>query len=258
MARYVLTLLVMILKSSASLRGAFLLQAVFMAVNNLLYFVVWWVLFERFDQVRGYRMHDMLLLDGVCCIGFGLAVLVCGGLRELAAQIADGELDGLLTQPKSVLLRALMSRSWAAGWGDVISGAILLALALRADVVQVSAALLAVVCSASVVVASAVLFQASAFWLGRTESAARSAFEFMLMFSMYPPTLFGPQLKLVLFTLIPAGLVAYLPCELVREPSLTSACVASAAALLYCAFAVGVFQRGLRHYASGNHMTTWG
>ncbi|HEX6241873.1 MAG TPA: ABC-2 family transporter protein [Polyangiales bacterium] len=258
MAKYLLTLLWMVLKSSVSLRGAFLLQALFMALNNLLFFVVWWVLFERFEQIRGYRMPDMLLLYGVSCAGFGLAVLVCGGLRELAARISDGELDGLLTQPKSVLLRALMSRSWAAGWGDLISGALLLAFALPADPLRLSATLLAVVCSASVVVASAVLFQASAFWLGRTESAARSAFEFTLAFSLYPPTLFGPQLKVVLFTLIPAGLLAYLPCELVRDPSLVTASLVCASALLYCAFAVGVFQRGLRHYASGNHLTIWG
>src|SRR5690242_6053113 len=112
MTKYLLTLLAMILKSSFSLRGAFLLQALFMALNNLLFFVVWWVLFERFDDIRGYRLQDMLVLYGVCCAGFGLAMLLFGGLRELAARIADGELDGLLTQPKGVLLRALMSRSW--------------------------------------------------------------------------------------------------------------------------------------------------
>jgi ABC-2 type transport system permease protein len=255
--RFVLALVGMIFKSSVALRAAFLLQAAFMALNNLLFFTVWWVLFQRFEQIRGYRLEDMLVLYGVCCGGFGLAMLLCGGLRELAARITEGELDSLLSQPKGVLLRVLMSRSQASGWGDLVSGVLLLALALPPRLTHTLAVVLALACSAVVVVASAVLFQASAFWLGRVEGAARSAFEFTLMFAMNPPTLFGPGLKLVLFTVLPAGLMAYLPCELVRAPSLASACWVLAGTFVYAAFAAGVFERGLRHYASGNHMTTW-
>jgi ABC-2 type transport system permease protein len=257
MSRFPLALFGMVLRSSLALRGAFLLQACFMALNNLLFFALWWILYERFGQIGGYRLPDMLVLYAVCCCGFGLAVVVCGGLRDIAAKVADGDLDALLTQPKSVLLRVLVSRSDASGWGDLLSGGLLFALSAPFELWRSAAMLLAVLCSASVYVSAAVVFHSSAFWLGRVEQTARTAFEFTMMFSLYPPGLFGPGLRVVLFTLIPAGFIAYLPSELVRDPSLISVALATAGALGCVALARFVFARGLRHYGSGNRMTSW-
>src|SRR5688500_9897809 len=110
------------LRASVALRGAFVAQVALMALNNLFFFSTWWILFERFGDVRGWRMPDMLALYGVSATGFGVAAALCGGMFELSRLIAEGELDALLTQPKSVLLRAIASRSRASGWGDVLSG----------------------------------------------------------------------------------------------------------------------------------------
>ena len=257
MLRFPFALFWMVLKSSVALRGAFLLQVCFMALNNLLFFGLWWILYQRFDQIRGYRLPDMLVLYSVCCCGFGLAVVMCGGLRDIAAKIADGDLDPLLSQPKSVLLRVLVSRSDASGWGDLVSGVVLFALAEPFDVWRSAALLLATVCSASAHVAAAVAFHAAAFWLGRVEQTARTMFEFTMMFSIYPPGLFGPGLRVVLFTLIPAGFIAYLPCDLVREPSLLTAALATLGAAACVIVAGFAFDRGLRRYESGNRLTSW-
>lgn len=257
MLRFPLALFGMVLRTSVALRGAFLLQAGFMALNNLLFFGLWWILYQRFGQIRGYRLPDMLTLYGVACCGFGLAVVVCGGLRDIAAKIADGDLDVLLTQPKSVLLRVLVSRSDASGWGDLLSGVSLFALAGPFEVWRCAALLLATLCSASAYVAAAVTFHSAAFWFGRVEQAARTAFEFSMMFSLYPPGLFGPMLRVVLFTLIPAGFIAYLPCDLVREPSGVHAALAILGAAACVSLACFVFARGLRRYESGNRMTSW-
>ena len=70
----------------------------------------------------------MLLLFGVSAAGFGLASCCAAASLELSRAIADGELDALLAQPKSVLLRAIASRSVASGWGDVASGLLMIAL----------------------------------------------------------------------------------------------------------------------------------
>src|SRR6476659_1526718 len=116
------------LRASVALRGAFILQVALMMLNNLCFFSTWWLIFQRFDEVRGFRMPDMLALYGVSASGFGLAAVTCGGMFELSRLIVEGELDALLCQPKSVLLRAVASRSRASGWGDVASGTLLLGL----------------------------------------------------------------------------------------------------------------------------------
>lgn len=247
--RFIAALFATSIKSSLALRGAFLLQVAFMTLNNLLFLSVWWILFHRFGSIRGFALNDMLLLFGVSAAGFGLAVILCGGMLELARSVADGELDALLVQPKNVLLRALCSRSIASGWGDVLSGGALVALSGQGHAV---AAVLAILLAAVGFAASASVLHSSAFWLGRTDQLARSAFEFVITFTLYPPSLFGGGVRLVLFTLLPAGIIAYLPVDLVRAPGLRTLLTALLGTASYALFATWLFHRGLRHYASGS------
>ena len=243
------------LKVSIAHRGAFFTQALFMALNNLLFFSTWWILFARFDHVGGYRLPDMLLLYGVTASGFGLSVVLCGGTRELARAIADGDLDAFLAQPKSVLLRAVSSRSDASGWGDLVSG---LALIGVSDPARLRWAPIALVLTAFGFVASACVVHSLAFWLGRIDGLARTFLELVMTFSLYPPPLFGFGLRMVLFTIVPAGVIAYLPVELLRAPGARTLSVAVLAVSAYVALAGWVFRRGLRNYASGSRFAAIG
>jgi ABC-2 type transport system permease protein len=250
--RFARALLTMSLRASVALRGAFLLQVGLMALNNLFFFTTWWLLFQRFDQIRGWRMPDMLALYGVSATGFGLAAVTCGGMFELARAISEGELDTLLNQPRSVLLRAIASRSRASGWGDVLSGLGLLALSGYWQLQTTPAVLLAVVLCAVAFASCSVVLHSTAFWLGHVEGLARQLFEFVIAFSLYPPSLFGTGMRVVLFTLLPAGLVTYLPVELVRDFHWSGALLATSVVLSYALLAGKLFERGLRRYESGS------
>jgi len=243
------------LKVSVAHRGAFLMQSAFMLLNNVMFFTTWWILFSRFDDIGGYHMADMLLLFGVSAAGFGLAVVLCGGMLELARAIVEGELDALLAQPKSVLVRAVASRSVASGWGDVVSGLVFVGLSGPS---RLPAATLAIVLVAVGFVATACLIHSAAFWLGRVDSLARVWLELVITFSLYPPTLFGGGVKVLLFTLVPAGMVAHLPVEWVRAPSPTTLAIASCTTALYTWLAVRVFEVGRKRYESGNRFGALG
>ena len=112
--------------------------------------------------------------------------------------------------------------------------------------------LLAIVLSASVFVASGVLVHSAAFWLGRIEAVARQVGEFLITFSVYPPPLFGGGLRVLLFTLIPAGFVSYLPAQLVRDFDVGTLLFAVGGSVVYAGVAWVVFHAGLRQYASGS------
>src|SRR5262249_47031081 len=89
--RFAATLVGMNLRQSFALRGAFWLQALFMMGNNLIFFVTWWIFFQRFDDVGGWRLPDVAMLFGVVAAGYGVAAVFAGGVRELARTIADGD-----------------------------------------------------------------------------------------------------------------------------------------------------------------------
>lgn len=240
------------LASAMAQRGAFLMQVGFMALNNAIFFSFWVVLFGRVSRIRGYALADVAVLYGVVAVGFGLSVVVTGGARQLARFIHEGELDALLAQPKPTLLYALGRRTVAPGLGDMGSGVAMIALSGIVHLSTIPVVIVAVIASAAVCTATGVLFNSLAFWLGQVETASRQLFESLITFSLYPEPLFGGVMRLILFTIVPAGFVGYLPATLIRAPSMSVALELVGAALAYSLVAWQVFGRGLRAYTSGS------
>lgn len=240
------------LASAMAQRGAFLMQVGLMAINNAIFFTFWIVLFSRVSRIRGYALGDVAVLYGVVAVGVGLAVSVAGGAPLLARAIHEGELDALLPQPKPALLYALGRRTVASGIGDVMSGIAMIALSGIVSLSRIPVVVVAILASAAICVSSCVLFNSIAFWLGRVETATRQLFESLIMFSLYPEPLFGGAMRLLLFTVVPAGFVGYLPARLIRAPSAAAVAELVGAAAVYGCLAWVVFNRGLRAYASGS------
>lgn len=88
--RFASALLGTSLKAACALRGTFLLSMLFMALNNAIFFVFWWVLFERVPSIRGYGINDVELLFGITAASFGLMQACAGGLGQLSRLIDDG------------------------------------------------------------------------------------------------------------------------------------------------------------------------
>ena len=249
---FLLALVATNLKSSFALRGAFWLQAALMVANNVLYFVFWWIFFARFQEVRGWKVTDVSALYGIVAVGFGAAVVFAGGVRELSNRVRNGDLDAYLTLPKNPLLHLVASRTMASGWGDMASGAIFIGVSGLVTWRSWPLALVAVGASAVVFVATGVIMHSLSFWLGRITMLARQIWDFQITFSIYPSPLFGGILKVLLFTVIPAGFIGFLPCELLRDFQWSGLAAAVGGAAAYTALAVWVFAAGLRRYESGS------
>ncbi len=240
------------LKASFALRGAFWLQATYMVFNNLIFFSVWLFFFNAFEEVGGWRLADMAALYGVTAFAYGLCVVFGGGVRELSTTITNGDLDPYMTQPKSLLLNAVASKTYASGWGDLISGAILMGLSGFVTWQTLPLALLAPILGGLALLSSAILVQSLAFWIGPMDTLGRQVWEFTVFFSVYPASIFGGPLRVLMFTLIPAGFVGYLPADMLRDFGWPGVAAAAGGSLAYAALAVAVFHRGLRRYESGN------
>jgi ABC-2 type transport system permease protein len=79
-----------------------------------------------------------------------------------------------------------------------------------------------------------------------------------MTFSTYPEPLFGGALRLLLFTLLPAGLVGFLPLRVVRDATFVDAALLAMGAAAYLAFGAWFFARGLARYASGSRFGVFG
>ena len=75
------------------------------------------------------------------------------------------------------------------GIGDVLSGLALYLLSGKVELAEAPYAALAILFSATIFLATGVIFFSAAFWLGRAESLARQAWELLITFSVYPEPL---------------------------------------------------------------------
>jgi ABC-2 type transport system permease protein len=246
------------LKAALALRGGFVIQVVFMALNNLSFFVFWRALMGRVTTIRGWRLGDIQLLFGLVAASFGLTITIAGGVRYLGRFIEDGDLDTLLTRPRSVLVQALGMRAHPSGFGDLISGLAFMAWSGQISWRTMPIVVVVIVSSALIFVACGVVFFSVAFWLGRVETVATQLWELLITFSLYPEPLFGGAIRLVLFTVLPAGFVGYMPIRVLHTPSFASLALLVCSAMGYVCLAVWVFERGLGRYASGSRFTTFG
>lgn len=253
-SRFLSALVLMNIQAPMALRATFLMQMGFMVANNLVYFTVWWIFFSKFKEVNGWGIHEIEAMYAISAGAFGLCVVLGNGSRQIAMKIMNGELDTFLVQPKNPLLHQVGSLSSPSGWGDIVSAMVLLYLSGYATLANLPLLVLFVVSGAMIFLASAVIANSLAFWMGSVEQLARQMVEFMITFSVYPQTIFPLYFKFFLFTVLPAGFIGYLPVEILKNGQLKWAVAVFAAALFYSALARLVFFRGLRRYESGNRI----
>ena len=227
-----------------------------MLINNCMWLAFWMFYFERFPVARGWTRQDMICLWAIVSTGYGVAAVLFGNFTNLSGLIFRGELDVYMTQPKNVLLHMLSSKTTVSAVGDVLFGLSVFGplgepSAFRWVLFLFSALLVAVYMTAF-----GVLAHSLAFFFGNAEALAMQLHSSILHFSTYPTAIFEGRIRVVLFTLIPAGFISHLPVGVVREVNPVHIACAVLGAVVFGAISVWVFDRGLRRYESGNLMTT--
>lgn len=87
-------------------------------------------LFSGFTQIKGYTYTDVLLCYAIIEMAFALAQCAGCGMLGFSTLIRRGGFDIVLTRPRSAVLQVLGSRFELDFLGPMISGAIMLAVAV--------------------------------------------------------------------------------------------------------------------------------
>ncbi|CAG7647565.1 ABC transporter permease [Paenibacillus allorhizosphaerae] len=233
-------------------RLSFLMTAGMMMVNNMVWILFWGIYFQRFQVVNGWTLHDVMMMWAVSAGGFGLSAVLFGNAYRLASLVAGGQLDVYLSQPKPVLLHLLISRMSVSAIGDVLFALVLYGLFGNLTAIGLIKFGLALLITMLIFLFFAVGAQSLAFYMGNAEGIGQQLFNAVLTFSTYPTSIFKGWGRLILFTVLPAGFVSYLPIGLLRETDVAFLLAALGMTLLLTAGGLWFFHRGLRRYSSGN------
>jgi ABC-2 type transport system permease protein len=240
------------LRSALARPGRFLSLAVFMGLNNLIWFALWALFFNVAGRVRGWTVQDVGAMFGIVAVAYGLYAVFFGGARHLAERVLDGGLDIYLGRPRSALLGLLFSHSEPTGAGDIVSGLALIFWATSPDkgVLALGFAML----GASVIVATYVAINTLVFWTGGRASVFDQLFGCFLTLAATPQMGLPMAAKILVYTALPAAFVGFVPVEILRDFSGPALAAMVAAAVLAPLAAAWLFGRGLKRYASGNRM----
>ena len=237
-------------------RAAFLSGIIGMILNNGVYFLFWVLFFDRFKEIRGWALPDMMLLFGIVATGFGIATYLFGNVLTLSQVISEGRLDYFLSLPRPVLLHTLASQSVASGIGDFVYGILSYMASGYLTPDGFARFVLGAVMAACVFLGILILAQSLAFWMGSANMLAAQVTNAMITFSIYPITLFDGTAKLLLFTVLPAAFIGAIPAQFVRAFTWADLGLITGAAVVFLGLGVFVFQRGLRRYESGSAIQT--
>ena len=240
------------LQSALEYRISFATQVFAMMLNDAMWLVFWLAYFDTFQVVEGWGRNDIVTLWAVVACGFGVATTFCGNLFRIAGIIVRGELDIYLALPKPPLPHLLISRMSVSAPGDVLFGLAGFLWIVRPDVPEVLLFVTCVLTSASILTACGIVSQSLAFWLGNAEAVGEQFSNALISFSTYPTPIFRGAVKLAMFTILPAGFLAYVPVRLFQDFSwwlLFGLLAVAAGSLVLSTF---VFRRGLKRYESGN------
>lgn len=242
------------LAGAMEFRTSFLLQVGMMMLNNAVWIFFWGVYFTRFPIINGWNFQDVMMMWAVSSAGYGLSATLFGNSYRLANIIATGQLDTYLAQPKPVLMHVLVSRMQVSPIGDILFGLILFCIWGDVSLLGTVKFTVALFVTMLIFTFFMVIVQSLAFYIGNAEGLAHQFFITFITFATYPTDIFRGIGRMILFTVIPAGFISYLPVGFLREMEWSFSLSALGVALLMLAVGTFIFYRGLKRYGSGNMM----
>ena len=231
----------------------FLMNVLFMVLNNGTFIIQWLLLFQLKSDIGGYAFGDVIILWGLAAGTFGISHIFFDRAYELSELITNGKLDSFLVQPKNVLISVISSGTSSSAIGDLLYGYLVICI-FRFSIVNLLLFTVLSVLGAIVLTAFSVIAGSISFWIVRGDILASNLNNAILHFSTYPDGIFKGIVRLILYTVIPVGFVNYLPLKVILHFDFITFLIVLGASVFIVFLAFVIFYRGLRRYSSSNLM----
>lgn len=244
------------IKSASEYKSNFIIQTIFMFINNGYFIIFWSIIFsQNGGNIKGIGMEQIMYLWGFSTISFGVAYFFFGGTVKISRSIISGELDSYLLQPKHPLIGIITSKCDFSACGDMIYGLTMLIFATGGDVIKIVFGILLGILGSVFYISTEVIFRSLAVWLGDMDAVADKYSNTLLTtFSIYPEQIFGTVLKIILYTVIPAAYLSYLPIKIINEFNFVTLLILIVIEVIYMFIAILVFNSAIKKYESGNNI----
>ena len=234
-------------------KTSFIMNVLFMILNNASFIIQWIVIYSLREDVGGYTFNQVLLLWAIAASTYGFSRFFFKRSFSLSELITNGKLDSFLVQPKNVLISVITTEVEVSAIGDILYGYIVLAIS-GLTVTKFLLFSFFSITGAVIIVDIAVILGSLSFWFGKSEMIADTGNTLITNFATYPDGIFKGAARILLLTVIPVGFTSYIPVWVMTEFNLWLFFIIIAITVLLTIITFLIFYRGLRRYSSSNLM----
>lgn len=240
--------------SAAVYKTSFIIQTIFMFINNGFFLIFWNVVFGvNNGNMNGVTFNNILLLYSVPTISYGVAYFFFGGIVNINNFIITGQMDSYILQPKSLLLNVITSKCEFSACGDILYGIIMGIFATKGNLKSLILIILLGIFGSVFHISTEIIFRSISVWIKDTERLATTYTHSLLTtFSTYPEQIFGNCTKALLYTVIPAAYISYFPIRIIASFSILKLFLIVMVGVIYMFVAVLIFNKAMKSYESGN------
>ena len=235
-------------------RVPFFVEVIGMIINNFAFVIVWVIFFAQFKQIRGWGLDEILLLNGLAGMYYGLLVTFMGGFMRIGRLISDGGLDYYLSFPKDPLWHIGAARMPASALGEVAYGLITFSLSRYATFEGWLVFILVGILSAVIFSQFIVVIHSLNFFFFNAHETTQDIIWTTIGLAMMPQNVFEGAVKFLMFFVFPTLLIAGFPVQIIQNVSLESIFILAIITITITILAQTVFRYGLRRYESGNQI----
>lgn len=253
--RYILVALKMSIKSAIEYRASFVIETIFMIINNSVMVASWYIIFSNTGSANDVNMDVVLKLWSISAISYGVTYFIFGGVVNINRFYLDGEFDIYLNKPKNILSSILTSKCRFSACGDIIFGVIIAMFISKSFFEFLEYIFLGMYCMVFLL-ATEIIFRSLTAWIGDTETLTSNVvIGIFCNISTYPYEIFSAAIKVIAMTIIPVFYACYLPIEIIDKFSFTKLVIVIVMGIVFMAIALKIFKEAVKRYESGNNIS---
>ncbi len=234
-------------------KASFVSNIFFMILNNSCMIVQWIILFSIKEDFGGYTFKDVLLLWGLAATIYGFAHFFFRKSFSLSGTIVNGKLDAYIVQPKNILLSIITSEITVSAIGDFIFGYIMYFI-YGFSIESFILFTLFTITGGLMLTSASIILNSLSFWFTNSDMIADVGNSLLVNFATYPDGIFKNVTKVLLYTLVPVGVINYIPINVILNFNIYLLLINVCISILLVLLAFIVFNRGLKRYSSSNLM----
>ncbi len=246
------------LRSQMQYPASFLMLSTSLFIGSFVDILGIWVLFDRFEMVKGWTLPEIGLIYGTINMGFALAELFSRGFDKFTETLKYGDFDRLLLRPISPLFQIAVHELYAIRIGRFIQGLTVLvwslcSLSFPITSIHVFTLLFSIFGTTCLFYGLFIIQATIAFWTIETLELMNIATYGGVQTGQYPMSIYNKTFRLIFTLLIPIACVAYYPiATLLHHESipLWLGTILPAAGALFLYIACQFWHYGVRHYRS--------